>query len=94
MATLHRTGRDVEEADFAMKLDCYGWTLLGDAEEFNTPEWKRQILDYLKENYTVTPIQLSDAVHIPVNTARQNLSRLAKEGTIQKEGYGTYKLAD
>ena len=34
IATLHRTGRDVEEKDFIMKLDGFGWTLQGEAERF------------------------------------------------------------
>ena len=34
MGTLHRTGRDVEEKDFIMKLDGFGWQLIGEAEAF------------------------------------------------------------
>ena len=94
LGTLHRTGRDVEEKDFILKLDPYGWTLQGEADEFTTPEWKRQILDFLKDNTTVTPMQLAEAVSIPLNTAQQNLRRLAKEGYIVKKGYGTYGLPD
>ena len=89
LATLHRTGRDVEERDFIMKLDGFGWTLQDDAEAFTMPEWKRQILDFLKSNPSVTPVQLSEATSIPLNTAQQHLRRLAKEGAIKKTGYGT-----
>ena len=91
---LHRTGRDVEEKEFAMRLDGFGWVLQGDAELFTMPEWKRQILDYLKEHETVSPMLLSQAVNIPVNTAKSNLFRLAKEGVIKKVGHGTYQLVD
>ena len=94
LATLHRTGRDVEERDFIMKLDGYGWTLQDDAEAFTMPEWKRQIMDFLKVHGTVTPIQLSEAVNIPLNTAQQHLRRLAKEGSVKKTGYGTYGLPE
>ncbi len=94
MGTLHRTGRDVEEKDFIMKLDQYGWVLQGEADEFTTPEWKRQILDFLKENATISPMQLAEIASLPVTTARVNLSRLAKEGLIVKAGYGIYKLPD
>ena len=93
MGTLRRTGRDVEEKDFIMKLDGFGWVLQGDADDF-IPEWKKQILDFLKENFSVTPMQLSQAVNIPLNTAQQNLKRLAKEGMIIKTGYGTYGLPE
>ena len=57
---LRITGRDVEEKDYAMKLDGFGWYLEGDAEEFNMPSWKKLILDYLKEHEKITPTQLSD----------------------------------
>lgn len=91
---LHRTGRDVEEMDFAMKLDGFGWTLSGDAEAFTMPEWKRQIVNYLREHNTVTPMELSEANSISLNAAQQNLRRLAKDGDIKKIGYGTYALTE
>lgn len=94
MAILHRTGRDVEEKDFAMHLDRFGWVLDGDAEQFTMPEWKKQILDYLRDHGEVSPKDLSLTIDIPMNTAQQNLRRLAKEGLIEKVGYGTYRLAD
>ena len=94
LGTLHRTGRDVEEKDFIMKLDGYGWVLQDDAEIFTMPEWKRQVLDFLKDNPSVTPMQLSTAYGLDAKTAQKHLYRLVKEGTIRKEGYGTYKLPD
>lgn len=91
-AVLHRTGRDVEEKDFSMRIDRFGWVLEGDAARFTMPEWKRQILDYLKEHETISPMSLAQAVNIAVNTAQQNLRRLAHEETIKKIGHGTYTL--
>lgn len=89
---LHRTGRDVEEKDFFMKLENYGWILQEDAENFTMPEWKRQILDFLKENISVTPMQLAISANIDANTAQKNLYRLMKEGIVKKVGRGTYEL--
>ena len=94
MGTLHRTGRDVEEKDFIMKLDGFGWQLIGEAEEFTMPEWKSQILNFLKDNPSVTLMQLSDAYGLNISTAKMNLSRLVKEGLIRKTGYGTYGLPE
>lgn len=94
MGTLHRTGRDVEEKDFIMKLDGYGWVLQEDAEAFTIPEWKRQVLDFLKDNPSVTPMQLSTAYGIDAKTAQKHLYRLVKEGTIHKKGFGTYGLPE
>ena len=94
LATFHRTGRDVEEKDFIMKLDGFGWTLQDDAEAFTMPEWKRQIIDFLKENPSVTPIQLSEAHGLEPKTAQKNLDRLAKEKLIKKIGRGIYALSE
>ena len=94
LATLHRTGRDVEEKDFIMKLDGFGWILQDDAEAFTMPEWKRQILDIIKVNGSITPIQLSEAHGLNINTAKTNLRRLVQDGSIKKTGYGTYGLPE
>ena len=94
MGTLHRTGRDVEEKDFMMKLDGFGWLLLGEAEGMPLPEWKSQILAFLKDNSSITPMQLEEACGISRETAKKNLQRLAKEGLIRKTGYGTYGLPE
>ena len=91
---LYRTGRDVEEKNFHMRLDGFGWMLEGDAEEFTMPSWKKQILDYLKEHKTVTPMELSSACELNINTAQQNLRKLLKEGSIKKEGYGKYTISN
>ena len=94
LATLHRTGRDVEEKDFIMKLDGFGWILQDEAEAFTLPEWKRQILDYLRNNPSVTPMQLADTANISHDAAKKNLQRLLKEGLIKKTGYGVYELSN
>ena len=68
--------------------------MMGEAEEFTMPEWKSQILNFLKDNPSVTPMQLSDAYGLNISTAKMNLSRLVKEGLIRKTGYGTYGLPE
>lgn len=94
MGTLHRTGRDVEEKDFMMKLDGFGWYLLGEAEGMPMPEWKSQIIAFLKDHNSITPMQLSQAYNMDAKTAQKNLQRLVKEGLIRKTGYGTYGLPE
>ena len=91
---LYRTGRDVEEKEFSLTLDGFGWCLDENAENFMLPTWKKQILDFLKLSPTVAPMQLSQEYNLSVNTAQKNLARLAKEGIIIKSGYGRYSLAD
>lgn len=91
---LRRTGRDVEEKDFSMTLEGLNWNVEGEAEVLTMPAWKKQILDYLKEHRSVTPSELATACGLFLNTAKQNLRRLEKEGAIRKTGYGQYSLPD
>ena len=89
---LRITGRDVEEKDYAMKLDGFGWYLEGDAEEFNMPSWKKLILDYLKEHEKLTPMQLSDEAGITIEAAKKQLQRAFNEGLIKRIEHGVYVL--
>ena len=91
-AILHRTGRDVEEKDFSMHLDGFGWVLDGEVEAFTMPEWKRQILDYLEDHESITPIEVSKAYVISINAAKKRLLKLLKEGLLKKTGHGKYEL--
>ena len=93
-AILHRTGRDVEEKDFKMILERFNWILLGEAEEMTMPKWKRDIIDYIKENGKCTPMELAVHLNIDPNTAKQNLFRLVKEGLIIKLTRGVYAFND
>ncbi len=92
--TLFRTGRDVEEKEFALKLDGFGWFLDGEVEAAVLPEWKKQILDFLNVHPTVTPAELSRCYSLSLKTAQKNLARLEKEGLIIKTGYGQYSLRE
>ena len=89
---LYRTGRDVEEKEFWLTLDGFGWCLDENAEAFILPAWQKQIIDYLKDHATITPIELMQAYNIKENTARSNLQRLYKEGKLEKTGRAQYKL--
>ena len=76
-----------------MTLDGFGWVLQGEAEQFTMPEWKRQILDFLKEHDTVTPKELAEAYNLNISTVTVNLKRMVNEGKLQKIGYGKYVIA-
>lgn len=91
---LHRTGRDVEEKDFSLKLEEFGWILTDEVETFTMPEWKRNIIQYLKEHESVSTSELAEALNLEPNTAKQHLFRLEKSGTLTKESRGRYKLPD
>ena len=89
---LYRTGRDVEEKEFLLTLDGFGWCLDENAEAFILPTWQKQILDYFKRHQTITPIELAQAYNMNVNTARSNLQRFYKEGKLEKTGRAQYTL--
>ena len=91
---LHRTGRDVEEKDFSLKLEEFGWVLIDEVETFTMPEWKRKIIQYLKEHESVSTSELAEALNLEPNTAKQHLFRLEKSGTLVKESRGRYKFQD
>ena len=91
---LHRTGRDVEEADFNMELDGFNWILMDEIESAAMTEWKRKIINYLKEHSSVTPMELSIALNMDNNKAQKQLQRLAKDGIITKTGRAMYSLPE
>ena len=82
----------MKEKEFVLKLDGFGWSLEGEAEEFTLPAWKKQVLDYLKEHETVTPMELSAGLGLSDSNAKQSLRRLEKSGELKKVGYGKYAL--
>ena len=89
---MYRTGRDVEEKQFSLKLDGFGWYLQDEVEDFILPTWKKQILDFLKEHGSVTPKELAGGYDIAPKTAQKNLQRMEKEGIIRKTSRGQYEL--
>lgn len=87
---LKRTGRDVEEAEFAMTLNEFNWTLEGDAAEFCLSENERRIVNFLKENGGKTPKEIADALGLKSDNEKMNLrvklGRMMKKNKISKRG--------
>ena len=91
--TLRITGRDVEEKDYSMKLDGFGWFLEGEVgQEIQIPAWKSKILDYLKEHLKITPMQLSDLASITIEAAKKQLQRLCNDLVLKRIEHGVYCL--
>lgn len=94
--TLRITGRDVEEKDYSMKLDGFGWFLEGESGqelELQIPAWKSKILDYLKEHLKITPTLLSDFACITIEAAKKQLQRLCVGNVLKRIEHGVYCLA-
>ena len=92
-AKLHVTGRDIEEAEYAMQFNpAEGtWALLeGPAEEYELGETRRRILVHIRENGPATPKTIAEALQIEHDAAKQACSRMARDGQLGTDGSGVY----
>jgi hypothetical protein len=88
-ATLHLTGRDIEERELALRFvpSAGSWSLMGDAAEYAIGQTRKQLLDLIREHGTLTPKQAADISGLPHDTVRQTLLRMAKDGQLSaKQG--------
>ena len=90
--TLKMSGRDIEEREYRMKLDGFGWFITDDDPKLSLPTWKKQILDYLEEHGKVTPMALSDKFRISIEGARKQLQRAHNDGLIKRLEFGVYVM--
>lgn len=93
---LRVTGRDVEEKDYNMRLDGFGWFLEGEAGQdlsVPVPAWKEKIVSYLKEHEKITPMSLSEFAAISIEAAKKQLQRLCLTGVLKRFEHGVYVLA-
>jgi hypothetical protein len=94
-ATLSITGRDVEEAEYALRFapDLGAWLLLdGRAEDYTLDDTRRLILGPVREVGTVTPKAVAEKLGIAHNTAKQQIWKMSKDDQLDTDGSGTYFL--
>jgi hypothetical protein len=84
-ATLHITGRDVEEQELALRFaaSAGAWTLLGDAAEYSIGETRKEILDAVREHGTLTPKQAAEVTAVGYELAKKTMQRMAADGQLQ-----------
>ncbi len=94
-ATLHVTGRDISEADYALSwesLTCT-WSLLEEpvsvVSQIGT---RRKISEWLNENVSGTPTQIADGTALNHATIKQNVRRMVGDDQLDTDGQGTYFL--
>lgn len=91
-AKLHVTGRDVEEAEHALKLDAGRWTLLdGPATDYDLGDTRRRILSLVRDAGPKTPKQLAVDLDLDHNLAKQTCRRMADDGQLMGER-GVYSM--
>lgn len=94
-AELHVTGRDVEEAEYALDFDPrFGiWQMLdGPASDYSLGDTRRAILDYLRKASTGTPKQIADALGLNYETAKKTCKRMFDDDQLDTDGSGVYFL--
>ncbi|WP_410662782.1 AAA family ATPase [Amycolatopsis sp. lyj-84] len=90
---LHVTGRDVEEADYAMTFDaqCGAWTKLdGPASDHTVSDTRADILRLLRDHGPMKPARIAEALALVPNTVRQTCKRMHEAGQLQVSRDGTY----
>lgn len=95
-ATLRITGRDLANAEMALKFNdqTCSWEVKEGEENNMTPE-RQEIVKLLKK--ASTPSRLQDiAMALGKNTSNiaNLLSRLTKQGVLEKVSYGKYQIKD
>lgn len=94
---LHVTGRDVEEAEYAMNFDASSgaWTKLdGPAADYQMHDTRALLIRFVREYPGLKPAAIADALHLKPDTVRQTLSRMAKNGDVRAASGGAYFAAD
>jgi hypothetical protein len=92
-AKLLITGRDVEEAEYAMEfLPAKGsWALLeGPALEYELGETRRRILAHLRENGAATPKVIAEALRLDHENVKKACQRMANDEQVATDGSGAY----
>ena len=91
-ATLHVTGRDLEQQELALKFDqsTTSWKLLGKAENLAKTRERQEILDLLARNGAMHYTDIVSALKKNSNTIRGLLSKMVKDGELYREEEGTY----
>jgi hypothetical protein len=92
-AVLHITGRDVEEAEHAMKFaPAVGtWELLaGPALDYTLGETRAAILRYVRAHGAARPKEIAEATGLEPATVRQTCPRMVADGQLDTDGGGTY----
>ena len=88
---LHVTGRDVEEADYAMSFDAVSgaWTKLdGPAADYEISNARADILRLLREHGGMKPARIAEALVLNPTTVRQTCKRMADKGQLRTRKTG------
>jgi hypothetical protein len=92
-ATLHVTGRDVEEQELALKwhADSALWSIVGEAQEYRMSKERGDVRAVLiQAGKPLTPGQVARLLGKNPNATKTLLWRMAQDGQLHAFGDGTY----
>jgi AAA domain-containing protein len=93
---LHVTGRDVDEADYALSFDpsAGAWSILdGPAGDYMLRDTRALVLRYLRDYPGQKPKQIADALRLDAASVRQTCRRMATDGQLDVTPNGEYRPA-
>jgi RecA-family ATPase len=91
---LHGRGRDLIDIEKAMVFnkDACTWRIVGDAHEIKLTNERTTILEALREaGEAVGPNTIASATGMKAVNVRRLLSKLVRDGDVQKAGFGKYE---
>ena len=93
---LNVTGRDVEENEFALRMDPdIGWEMMGEAEEYRESKETNEVIHLLKESVEpLSPKDIAENLGARYDSMKVKLGRMVKSGIIRREGHGKYVYVD
>jgi DNA-binding NarL/FixJ family response regulator len=92
-AVMHITGRDVEEAQYALRFEpsAGAWTMLdGPVSDHATTPERRAVLELLRRKEGLGPKAISEELGISHDNAKQLVRRMVEKEEIETDGHGRY----
>lgn len=92
---LHVTGRDVEEAEYAMAFQPAAgvWHLLdGPPEDHTLSDTRAAIVRYVRTNPNSPPKAIADATGVAYDNVRKTCPRMVTDGQLCVDAAGRYRL--
>ncbi|GIU90434.1 MAG: hypothetical protein KatS3mg010_1533 [Acidimicrobiia bacterium] len=92
-AVLKVTGRDVEEAEYALTFDAdiASWRMLdGPASDYEVSEQRRRILAAVRESPRLGPKKIAEASGVDYAVVKHLVRRMVDDGALDGDGQGHY----